>query len=119
MKSSEPNRAKVSFPPLSIPDVVPNFEVPRPTPTVTISPPTPVRPNQLTILNPLRPFENPDERFNGHCHQSESMQPDLDNSKVIRNLGQGLDSIILHLVWCDFFVHILIIDFFWLILCLE
>ena len=112
MKSPDPSRAKFPFSPLSIPDVIPNFDVPRPTPTVTISPPTPVRPNQLNILNPLRPLENPDERFNGHYYQSESTQPDLDNSEVLRNLGQGLVSIVLHLVWCESFPHILTLIFF-------
>lgn len=112
MKFPEPSRAKMPFLPISIPDVIPNFENPRPTPTVTISPPTPVRPNQLTILNPLRPLENPDELFNGHYYQSESMEPDLDNSEFMRNLGQGLVSIVLQFVSCEFLFSYFNINFF-------
>lgn len=93
MKSPETDRTKFPFPPLAIPDVIPDFDVPRTTPMVTISPPTPVRPNQLAILNPLRPLENPDEYFNGHYNLNQSMQPDLDNFEVMKNLGQGPVSI--------------------------
>ncbi|XP_033219190.1 uncharacterized protein LOC117174310 isoform X4 [Belonocnema kinseyi] len=92
MKFPEPSRAKFPFSPISIPGVIPNFEIPRSTPTVTISPPTPVRPNQLTILNPLRPLENPDDFFNGHYYPSESMEPDLDNSEFMRILGSNEDA---------------------------
>lgn len=90
MKSSESDRTKFPFPPLAIPDVIPDFDVPRTTPMVTISPPTPVRPNKLAILNPLRPLENPDECYNGHYNDlNQSTQNDLDNFDVMKNLGQG------------------------------
>ncbi|XP_043469706.1 uncharacterized protein LOC122503283 isoform X3 [Leptopilina heterotoma] len=91
MKSSESDRTKFPFPSLAIPDVIPDFDCPRTTPMVTISPPTPVRPNKLTILNPLRPLENSDEYFNGHYNQNQSTQPDLDNFEVMKNLGSNED----------------------------
>ncbi|XP_051153796.1 uncharacterized protein LOC127276895 isoform X4 [Leptopilina boulardi] len=93
MKSSESDRTKFPFPPLAIPDVIPDFDVPRTTPMVTISPPTPVRPNKLAILNPLRPLENPDECYNGHYNDlNQSTQNDLDNFDVMKNLGSNEDA---------------------------
>lgn len=102
MKSSESDRTNFSFPSLAIPDVIPDFDCPRTTPMVTISPPTPVRPNKLTILNPLRPLENSDEYFNGHYNQNQSTQPDLDNFEVMKNLGQGIFPF-LFVLFCFFF----------------
>ncbi|XP_044576323.1 uncharacterized protein LOC123259705 isoform X5 [Cotesia glomerata] len=60
-------------------------------PTVTISPPQPVRPNQLPIPNPLRPLDTRESSFN-HQHLPSDQQNVDDPESTGSSLAPGSDS---------------------------
>ncbi|CAG5109131.1 Similar to Arhgap21: Rho GTPase-activating protein 21 (Mus musculus), partial [Cotesia congregata] len=59
-------------------------------PTVTISPPPPVRPNQLPIPNPLRPLDTRESSFN-HQHLPSDQQNVDDPESTGSSLAPGSD----------------------------
>ncbi|XP_023288714.1 rho GTPase-activating protein 23, partial [Orussus abietinus] len=72
-KSDEPNAPLF---PSTISDALPAPETPKTSPRVTVSPPQPVRPNRLSIPNPLRPSGS--DATAGQNHHLAPAQPNLD-----------------------------------------
>lgn len=86
-KIMEPN----SVFPSALSEVISRTTTPSSMPTVTISPPQPVRPNQLPIPNPLRPLDSRESSFN-HQHLSSDQQNVDDQESTGTTLGQDLNT---------------------------